>query len=159
MEDDDALLRASHAAWVLSPVTGARAACAARARPPARPPPRPAEELEGLLGPRPYRSAELRNIDKYKDGFGQGAAEAGAAAEEDDGGAVRAPPPPTDTPAGDLALAAEQVDAQQAGAGSSAAFSAAAAEAAQPAPERERPQGEAGEQAAQQKKRPPIVAT
>lgn len=24
----------------------------------------PAEELEALLGPRPYRSAELRNIDK-----------------------------------------------------------------------------------------------
>ena len=28
-----------------------------------------AEELESLLGPRPYRSNELRNIDKFRDGF------------------------------------------------------------------------------------------
>lgn len=27
------------------------------------------EDLEGLLGPRPYRSTELRNIDKFRDGF------------------------------------------------------------------------------------------
>ena len=28
-----------------------------------------AEDLEGILGPRPFRSAEMRNIDKFRDGF------------------------------------------------------------------------------------------
>ena len=28
-----------------------------------------AEDLECILGPRPFRSAELRNIDKFRDGF------------------------------------------------------------------------------------------
>lgn len=28
-------------------------------------------DLEGILGPRPWRSTELRNIDKFRDGFGQ----------------------------------------------------------------------------------------
>lgn len=27
------------------------------------------EDLTGILGERPYRSAELRNIDKFRDGF------------------------------------------------------------------------------------------
>ena len=27
-------------------------------------------DLEGILGPRPWRSNELRNIDKFRDGFG-----------------------------------------------------------------------------------------
>ncbi len=31
--------------------------------------PAPAEDLEALLGPRPYRSNELRNIDKFREGF------------------------------------------------------------------------------------------
>ena len=29
-----------------------------------------AEDLEEILGKRPWTSAELRNIDKYRDGFG-----------------------------------------------------------------------------------------
>ena len=28
-----------------------------------------AEDLEAILGPRPFRSTELRNIDKFRDGF------------------------------------------------------------------------------------------
>lgn len=35
-----------------------------------------AEDLESLLGQRPYRSTELRNIDKFKDGFNKDAAAA-----------------------------------------------------------------------------------
>lgn len=27
-------------------------------------------DLEGILGKRPYNAAELRNIDKFRDGFG-----------------------------------------------------------------------------------------
>lgn len=28
-------------------------------------------DLEGILGPRPWRSNELRNIDKFREGFGK----------------------------------------------------------------------------------------
>lgn len=80
---------------------------------------------------------------------------------------MHTPPPPTDTPAGDLALAAKQVDAEQAAAGPGA-FTAQAAEPAaeqQAEGEQQRPEGEqAAEQPAaaegqQQKKRPRVVAT
>ncbi len=37
-------------------------------------------DLEGILGPRPWRSTELRNIDKFRDGFGQPRVPAAAAA-------------------------------------------------------------------------------
>lgn len=37
---------------------------AVHGKPPNHPSNCAAEELEALLGPRPYRSAELRNIDK-----------------------------------------------------------------------------------------------
>lgn len=36
---------------------------------PTSPHPALAEDLETLLGPRPYRSNELRNIDKFREGF------------------------------------------------------------------------------------------
>ena len=51
----------------------------------------PAEELEALLGARPYRSAELRNIDKLKAGF-KGGAGGGGAASVSGPHARRAPP-------------------------------------------------------------------
>uniref|UniRef100_A0A1D1ZYX9 AAA+ ATPase domain-containing protein n=1 Tax=Auxenochlorella protothecoides TaxID=3075 RepID=A0A1D1ZYX9_AUXPR len=74
------------------------------------------EELEALLGERPYRSAELRNIDKFRDGFAReapaGEAPAGAAPEpevEPLEPPTPPPPPPSDGPGGGLrpALAAE----------------------------------------------------
>ncbi len=43
--------------------------------------------LEDILGKRPYNAAELRNIDKYRDGFGGKIAEDAPASEDD------APPP------------------------------------------------------------------
>ena len=30
------------------------------------------DDLEHILGPRPFKSAELRNIDKFRDGFKKG---------------------------------------------------------------------------------------
>ena len=45
-----------------------------------------AEDLEALLGARPYRSAELRNIDKFTQGFGG----KGKAAEADAAVSLRA---------------------------------------------------------------------
>lgn len=30
-----------------------------------------ADDLEDILGPRPFRSVELRNIDKFREGFGK----------------------------------------------------------------------------------------
>ncbi len=88
-------------------------------------------------------------------------------AEEEEGGKVPVPPPPTDTPAGDLALAAKQLDSDQAAAGPGA-FHAQAEQSAEQQPEDE--QQAAAEQAEQpaegeaegqqqQKKRPRIVAT
>ncbi len=38
-------------------------------------------DLEGILGPRPWRSTELRNIDKFRDGFGQKPAVGDASAQ------------------------------------------------------------------------------
>lgn len=87
--------------------------------------------------------------------------------EEEESGKVHTPPPPTDTPAGDLALAARQLDSEQASSGPGA-FHAQAEQAAEQQPEGEQPQAaEAAEQPAegeaeggqQQKKRPRIVAT
>eukprot|EP01025_Chloroclados_australasicus_P059153 TRINITY_DN7469_c0_g1_i1.p1 TRINITY_DN7469_c0_g1~~TRINITY_DN7469_c0_g1_i1.p1 ORF type:complete len:807 (+),score=137.38 TRINITY_DN7469_c0_g1_i1:792-3212(+) len=48
------------------------------------------EQLEAILGPRPYRSQALRNIDKFRSGFQLG--EEKPTLESDDG----TPPPPTD---------------------------------------------------------------
>jgi AFG3 family protein len=61
-----------------------------------------AGDLEALLGPRPYASAELRNIDKFRGGFTPGA----------DADAAAAPPPPPDGPGGQgiPALAAERAE-------------------------------------------------
>lgn len=66
------------------------------------------EELEGLLGPRPFHSAELRNIDKYRGKT----AEPNIPVPEEEPAEPRAPPP-TNTPGnmGAPALAAEAVDA------------------------------------------------
>lgn len=62
------------------------------------------EELEALLGKRPYRSVELRNIDKFSGGFMDNKV---LDAEDEEKGEPNAPPP-TDTPAqeGQPALAA-----------------------------------------------------
>jgi AFG3 family protein len=124
------------------------------------------EELETLLGPRPYRSAELRNIDKFKDGF-KPEGTAAAAAEEEEGGKAHVPPPPTDTPAGDLALAAKQLDSEQAATGPGAFHAQAEPAAEQQLEGEQQPAAEAAEQPVegeaeegqQQKKRPRIVAT
>lgn len=74
---------------------------------------------------------------------------------------MHTPPPPTDTPAGDLALAAKQVDAQQAAAGPGAFTAQAAEAAAEQQPEGEQPaeQPAAAEGEQHQKKRPRVVAT
>ena len=71
------------------------------------------EDLEALLGKRPYKSQELRNIDKYSVGFEKESHEGGGSGSNDgdaDAGS-REPkvPPPTDTPAseGQPALAAK----------------------------------------------------
>ena len=65
------------------------------------------EELEGLLGKRPYNAVEMRNIDKFSRGFGSDAAT--AAAGEEESGDVSTPPPPSDDSAaqGQPALAAK----------------------------------------------------
>jgi hypothetical protein len=52
------------------------------------------DALEEILGPRPFQSAELRNIDKYRDGFRKEAAE-GITLENPAA-------PPTPTPEGKL---------------------------------------------------------
>ena len=41
-------------------------------------------DLEGILGKRPYNAAELRNIDKFRDGFGGKIADDQPAPEDDD---------------------------------------------------------------------------
>lgn len=71
-------------------------------------------ELEEILGERPFRSAELRNIDKFRSGFSKepaaGAAAAEVAAEgEEEGAGDGAAPPPGGPPGVELkpALAAE----------------------------------------------------
>lgn len=66
------------------------------------------EELEGLLGKRPFHSHEMRNIDKFARGFGD-EGKSGVMETEQGGEEVCSPPPPTDTPAGEAqpALAAE----------------------------------------------------
>ena len=48
-------------------------------------------DLEGILGPRPWRSTELRNIDKFRDGFGQARVPAAGAAAEVSPAASAAP--------------------------------------------------------------------
>ncbi|KAK9844071.1 hypothetical protein WJX81_003751 [Elliptochloris bilobata] len=55
-------------------------------------------DLEGILGPRPWRSTELRNIDKFRDGF-QKRALADTAAAEVSGSAPPVETPPQDMPA------------------------------------------------------------
>lgn len=55
-------------------------------------------DLEGILGKRPYNAAELRNIDKFRDGFGGKIADDQPAPEEDesnanDSGDDEGPPP------------------------------------------------------------------
>ena len=50
-----------------------------------------------MLGPRPFSSPELRNIDKFRDGF---VAEGGAGADGAAGGPTQ-PAPPGDPPAGE----------------------------------------------------------
>ncbi len=77
---------------------------------------------------------------------------------------VRAPPPPTDTPAGDLALAAKQFDAEATAGGaarqapSTAATAAAAAPGQQPEAAEQQQQQQEGQQP-EGKRRPRIVAT
>jgi AFG3 family protein len=69
------------------------------------------DELERVLGKRPYRSVEMRNIDKFAKGFdGRGTAANAGDGEEEGESEPAAPPPPTDTPAGQPqpALAAKQ---------------------------------------------------
>lgn len=51
------------------------------------------EELEAILGPRPFANKELRNIDRFRDGFG------GGAQERDEGGEG----PVLDEPVGTMA--------------------------------------------------------
>ncbi|KAG7669398.1 hypothetical protein KSW81_007553 [Nannochloris sp. 'desiccata'] len=62
------------------------------------------EELESLLGKRPYNAVEMRNIDKFSQGFGGKLDGSGESTTE-----APAPPPPTDDPAneGQPALAAK----------------------------------------------------
>lgn len=86
-----------------------------------------------------------------------------AAVEEVEDAEVRAPPPPTDTPAGDLALAAKQFDAEAVigGAARQAPSTAAAAAAADPGQQSgaaEQQQQQEGQQP-EGKRRPRIVAT
>lgn len=72
---------------------------------------------------------------------------------------MRTPPPPTDTPAGDLALAAKALTGDEAAAGPGA-FNAQAADAEAPHAEPEQQQqAEAGAGGQQSKKRPRVVAT
>lgn len=77
------------------------------------------EELEELLGKRPYNSLELRNIDKYARGFDAGVTE--KIKGEDDSEECEEPrvPPPTDTPAGEgqPALALEELGEAENGTG------------------------------------------
>jgi AFG3 family protein len=72
------------------------------------------EELEGILGQRPFASKELRNIDRLKHGFagGSGGIVEPTVNQEEEDGEPRAPPPPTDTPAGEgiPVMAAEQLE-------------------------------------------------
>lgn len=65
------------------------------------------EELEALLGKRPYNSVELRNIDRYQ---GSSSGKEPATVIEEEPTEAPAPPPPTDTPAGEgqPALAAKE---------------------------------------------------
>lgn len=58
-----------------------------------------AGDLEAVLGPRPFSSPELRNIDKFRDGFG-GSKEAAGGVEEGESGAATADPPPGGGPGG-----------------------------------------------------------
>jgi AFG3 family protein len=55
-----------------------------------------ADDLEAILGPRPFSSAELRNIDKFRDGFAGGDKDKDTAAEEASEGAPVPPPSPDD---------------------------------------------------------------
>jgi hypothetical protein len=72
---------------------------------------------------------------------------------------VRSPPPPTDTPAGDLALAASQLDQEGAGAGQAWDTPPAAAAAASQAEPQQQQDEAAADEEQQHKKRPRIVAT
>ena len=56
------------------------------------------DDLEHILGPRPFKSAELRNIDKFRDGFKKGGDAIGDIEVEN----PRQPPTPTPTPDGKL---------------------------------------------------------
>lgn len=118
------------------------------------------EDLEALLGARPYRSNELRNIDKFRGGFKSDDGGSGNAPDVEDAEVTpKAPLPPTDTPAGDLALAAKQLsqeDAAAAGMQPSEAPAVAATAADKQGGEAE---AEAGDGERQHKKRPRIVAT
>ena len=49
------------------------------------------DALEAILGPRPFKSTELRNIDKFRDGFQKGEAAIGDIEVEN----PKAPPTPT----------------------------------------------------------------
>lgn len=72
-----------------------------------------ADELEALLGKRPFVSNEMRNIDKFRGGFGDnGGAAASLDEEEEEKEPVSPPPPRTDTPSGFAkpALAAESCE-------------------------------------------------
>jgi AFG3 family protein len=65
------------------------------------------EELEKLLGKRPFVNAEMRNIDRLKQGFdgGEGKNGEGKKGSEEEGdasGATPTPPPPTKMPGGEL---------------------------------------------------------
>ena len=74
---------------------------------------------------------------------------------------MRPPPPPSDTPAGDMALAASQLDQESGTLGASQAFEAppAGAAASQADPEQQQEEAADGGEEQQQKKRPRIVAT
>eukprot|EP00887_Chlorella_sp_A99_P001432 scaffold8.g1432.t1 len=75
------------------------------------------DELEGLLGPRPYRSHELRNIDKYR---GRGSEAPVPPPDEEEPAEPRAAPP-RDTPGG---LGAPALAAEAVGGGGAAAAAA-----------------------------------
>lgn len=74
------------------------------------------EDLERILGKRPYKSLELRNIDKFREkdgGEGAGIVNDQGKEEGDEEEARSSGPPPTDTPAAQPALASRASDYEE----------------------------------------------
>jgi hypothetical protein len=101
---------------------------------------------------------------RFKDGFNNGGGSITAENAAEDAEVVpKAPPPPTDTPAGDLALAAKQVQAEQAAgdstgpvaAGQEPSVAASSADGESQAAQQEQWPGEEGPK----KRQPRVVAT